>query len=209
MTTKRMHTSVVGEQLSTDADSSILHSAPYMVSVTIVGVADLLFHAWSVEAVAEKSAAKKGSKAKKEDNLESYLYRDDEGLLGIPGENFRQSIIEAARYLQDPRSPRKSARDLFKAGLVSLTKCASLGVADYDYLDRRRVTIQRQGITRIRPAMLPGWTGTFVLLISTPEYISLALLTETIVQAGRLIGLCDFRPSYGRFQATHIQVVPD
>ena len=48
----------------------------------------------------------------------------------------------ALAFRQDPRSPRKSAMDLFKAGAVCLTPLASLHVRDWDYEDRRRVMIQ-------------------------------------------------------------------
>src|SRR5881392_2062033 len=98
---------------------AIAFEEPYVVSVTVEGIAPLLMHAWNVEAVAEKASARKGSRGKKEDNLESYVYRDEKGNLCLPGEYFRQSIINAARFKQDPRSPRKSAMDLFKAGVMS------------------------------------------------------------------------------------------
>ena len=57
----------------------------------------------------EKAKAAKNSKAKKTDNLETYVYRCDNGNLGIPGEYLRGSVINAAKYRQDPRSPRASA----------------------------------------------------------------------------------------------------
>jgi hypothetical protein len=174
-------------------------SLPYIVEVGIEGSADFLFHRWNNEAVAEKAASAKGSKAKKTDDIESYVYRDDKGNLGVPGEYFRQSIINAAKFRQDPRSPRKSAMDLYKAGVVSITPLASLGVKDWDYIDQRRVTVNRAGITRSRPAMKIGYRVNFQLMINLPEYINPNDLREVIEQAGRLIGIGDFRPTFGRF----------
>lgn len=181
---------------------AIEHEVPYVVSITLEGSAPLLFHRWDNEAIEEKAKAKKNSKAKKEDNIESYVYRNEAKEICIPGEYLRQAIIHAAKFQQDPRSPRKSAADLFKAGVVSLTDLASLGVKDWDYLDRRRVMVQRQGITRVRPAMQKGWTATFEVQVLTPEYIELSFLNEIITQAGRLVGIGDFRPTYGRFVVT-------
>ncbi len=158
-----------------------------------------MFHRWNAEAVDEKAKAAKNSKAKKSDDVESYVYRTLDGELAIPGEYLRGSIINAAKFRQDPRSPRKSAMDLFKAGVVVTSQLASLGVTDWDYLDRRRVMIQRQGINRTRPAMRAGWKATFDLMIVLPEYIDHNVLRETIESAGRLIGLGDFRPTFGRF----------
>lgn len=180
---------------------------PYVARVTLEGVADLLFHRWNCEAVAEKAAAAKGSKAKKSDNLESYVYRTDRGELAIPGEYLRGAIINAAKFRQDPRSPRKSAMDLYKAGVVSLTALAPLGADDWDYEHRCRVMVQRNGVTRVRPAMKAGWRATFDLQVNLPEYVSKDALHDVIVNAGRLIGLADFRPTYGRFRVTQFEVV--
>ena len=182
-------------------------SQPYQISVTIEGVADLLFHRWNCEAVAEKGKAAKNSTAKKTDNIESYVYRLDSGEIALPGEYLRQAIIHAAKFKQDPRSPRKSAMDLYKAGVVSLTTLASLGSKDWDFLDTRRVMVQRAGVNRVRPAMQAGWKATFILQVLLPEYIPQGDLREVIEQAGRLIGLADFRPTYGRFGVIRYEVL--
>lgn len=186
-------------EVSNGAKESISFSEPYTLSVTIEGVAPFLFHRWNTEAVEAKGAAAKGSKAKKQDDVESYVARDERGHLAIPGEYFRQSIIHAAKFMQDPRSPRKSAMDLFKAGIVCLTEFASIGKKDWDYLDRRRCVVQRNAITRTRPALTKGWRVTFEIQVLLPEYITREILLQTIGNAGRLVGLGDFRPTYGRF----------
>lgn len=182
---------------------------PYRVEVTIEGVAPILFHAWNVESVESKSKAKKGSAEKKSDDVKSYIYRNDKKEICIPGEYLRGSIVGAAKFQQDPRSPRKSAADLFKAAIISLTPLASLGAKDWDYLDKRRVVIQRNAITRSRPAMREGWSAKFILMVNLPEYIGQELLNATIQQAGKLIGLGDFRPSFGRFIVTHYSLLKE
>lgn len=190
-----------------DAKTDIEYSVPYMIEARIEGAAAMLFHRWSCEAVDEKAKAAKGSKAKKEDNIESYLYRDEKGHVAVPSEYFRQSMIHAAKFKQDPRSPRKSAMDLFKAGIATIGELCSLGVTDPDYMDRRRVVIQRNGVTRVRPAMSAGWKCSVNLQILLPEYISPALANETLQYAGRIVGVGDFRPSFGRFQVTKFDVI--
>jgi hypothetical protein len=180
---------------------------PYAVALTITGSSDLLFHRWNCEAVDAKAKAAKNSKAKKTDDIESYLWRDGSGAICLPGEYLRQAIIMAAKFRQDPRSPRKSAMDLFKAGVVSLTNLASLGVQEPDYLDTRRVMVQRQGVNRTRPAMRIGWKAGFELQVLTPEYIDQHFLNEVIQMAGRLIGVGDFRPTFGRFNVTAFSVL--
>lgn len=180
---------------------------PYTAHIEIEGVSALLFHAWNNEAVEAKAKSAKGSANKKTDNLESYVYRDEDGNICLPGEYLRMAIVNAARYRQDPRSPRKSAMDLYKAGIVILTEYASLGSKDWDYLDRRRVTVQRAAITRERPAFKAGWRASFDVMVNTPEYISEHILHETVSAAGRLVGVGDFRPTYGRFQIVNFHLV--
>ncbi len=194
---------------SNGGEHAIDMSQPYRASVTINGHADILFHRWNNEAVAEKAASAKGSAAKKSDNVESYVWRDEEGNICLPGEYLRGSVVMAAKFHQDPRSPRKSAMDLFKAGVVSLTDLASLGAKEWDYLDRRRVVVQRSGITRERPAMRKGWQATIQLMITTPEYINADFLQQVIARAGLLVGVGDFRPTYGRFGIANFEVLTD
>lgn len=198
---------IAGEVPTNGAKSSIETEVPYVAEVTIQGTADFLFHKWNVEAVAEKAAAKKGSAAKKSDDLESYVYRNEKNELCVPGEYLRGSLVGAAKFRQDPRSPRKSAADLVKAAIVSLTPLASTGLKHWDYEDKRRVVIQRNAITRTRPALKAGWTVTIQLMCNLPEYISPAFLNDLIAAAGKLIGVGDFRPSYGRFQIVKFQQI--
>lgn len=191
---------------SNDGAEVIAFSEPVAFSVAIKGSAAFLFHRWSVEAVAEKAAAAKNSKAKKTDNVESYVWRNEAGELCIPGEYLRASLIQAARFKQDPRSPRKSAMDLYRAAIVITTELASTGSADWDYLDQRRVTVQRAGVTRVRPALLAGWEVSFEGEVLLPEYVNPADLLDSINTAGRVIGLGDFRPTFGRFQVVNFQI---
>lgn len=187
-------------------------SIPYLVFVTIRGTADLLLHAWNVEAVEAKGKSKKGSETKKTDNLESYVRRADSGNICLPGEYLRGAIINAAKYRQDPRSPRKSAMDLYKAGIVSYSPLAIITAVSgdipkiWDYEHRCRVQVQRAGITRCRPAFRAGWTAEVALQCNLPEYISPDDLNDVIGAAGRLVGVGDFRPTYGRFAVTNFQV---
>ena len=201
---------------SNDGAVGVLTAAPYTCSVTIEGTTAILFHRWSCEDVAEKAAAAKGSKMKKTDNVESYVYRDGKGVICLPGVYLLGALTDprngAAKYRQDPRSPRKSALDLYRAGVAILTELAPVtrvagGTAKtWDYLDQRRVTVQRAGITRVRPAFLAGWKATFEVMVTTPEYIEPAALNSALVDAGRLVGVGDFRPTYGRFNIVHFEV---
>lgn len=198
-----------GESPTNGASNGVELAMPYRVEITIEGTAPILFHRWNCESVESKSKAKKGSAEKKSDDVESYVYRNEKGELCVPGEYLRMAIVGAAKFQQDPRSPRKSAADLFKAAIISLTPLASLGVKDWDFMDKRRVCIQRNAITRSRPAMNTGWRAQFVLMTNLPEYIDPQLLNATVQAAGKLIGLGDFRPSFGRFNVVGFDLLED
>lgn len=201
-----MTTVTAVDPVSNDGLPVIAASMPCVAAFTIAGTSPMLFHRWSVEGIAEKAAAAKGSAAKKSDNLESYVWRTADGEIGLPGEYVRQSVIMAAKFRQDPRSPRKSAMDLYKAAVVSLTELSPLGTTEWDYLDQRRVMVQRSGVTRVRPAFLPGWSASFEFQIQLPEYVPGQDLLEVLVNAGRLVGVGDFRPTYGRFAVTSFEI---
>lgn len=190
-------------------ENTVTTEKPYIMSAEIIGTCPVIFHKWSCEDVAAKAAAKKGSKEKKSDNVESFVYRDEDGHICLPGLYITQAMTYAAKFKQDPRSPRKSAFDLFKAGIVPLTELAKIngGTRNWDFIDQRRVVIQRNSITRMRPAFLKGWSAEVDIMVNTPEYIDQAFFREVLEMSGRLIGVADFRPSYGRFQVAKCKVI--
>jgi hypothetical protein len=205
--------------VSNAGEATIQLDAPYRVSVTVTGSCEILFHRWQSDSVDAKAAAAKGSKAKKTDDVESYVWRDDHNQICLPGEYLRGSLIDprngAAKYRQDPRSPRKSALDLYRASIIALTPLAPITKADgsiateWDSLDRRRVTVQRAGVTRERPCFNTGWSATVIFLCQSPNYIPPTSLAEALNDAGRLVGVGDFRPSFGRFTVTSFELLSD
>lgn len=218
-TTNGAEPQALGGDVSNSGENAILADAPYRVAVKIQGTASLLFHRWQSDSVDAKAAAAKGSKAKRSDDVESYVWRDEDGNICLPGEYLRGALIDprngAAKYRQDPRSPRKSALDLYRASVLALTDLAVITRADgspastWDYLDRRRVTVQRNGVTRERPALAAGWSAEVLFLCQSPTYIPPTALNEAFADAGRLVGVGDFRPTFGRFTVTSFDVLSD
>ena len=66
--------------------------------------------------------------------------------------------------------------------------------------------IQRAGINRTRPAFCAGWIAKIDFQVLTPEYIDPILFQDVLNTAGKLIGVGDFRPTYGRFMITEFKV---
>lgn len=78
----------LGGEVPTNGAADLIEDSekPYVATVKIKGDVDILFHAWNCEAVETKAKAAKGSVAKKTDDTESYMYRDDDGFICLPGE---------------------------------------------------------------------------------------------------------------------------
>jgi len=173
---------------------------PYYINIRIQGTVPFLFHRWNTEEVELKSNAQKNSKIKKTDNLESYVFRHPNGNLAIPGLYLRSSVVTAAKAFPDPRSPRKSCRDLINACLICNTEYGDTGNKQWDYEDKRRVVIQRSAITRTRPALNTGYEVELVFSMTQPELIQDTLIYNMFDYAGKFCGIGDFRPIFGLFK---------
>ena len=192
----------VFNNLENAASQLIDNSRPYLATVKIVGTAKKLFHCWKQTVVDEKASSLKNSTTKKTDDIESYVIRNEKGLITIPTANFCASIRYAGKAFADPSSPRKSMYDKLNSICVPYNEYALIndGVKTWDYVDARRVVIQRAGITRQRPGFNEGWTATFKIMVLAPDFLPPARLREIMDYAGKFQGIGDFRPSHGRFR---------
>ena len=199
-------------QISNDAAAMI--AQPFSVNVRIQGVQDILFHRWSDEDVAEKAAAEKGAGVKKTDFVENYIYRNEDDYICIPGRYLMRAMQEAGLRFQDPSVTKmKTARDLVKAAIMTEEIYSPILVGgkptkDWDYEDRQRVCIMKASVTRTRPAFKKGWEVKFTLTNQTPQFLPDELMRKLVDTAGLLIGIGDYRPTYGRFKVTHWEVMP-
>jgi len=199
---------VLGPEVSNGAKVAIESGIPFTLRARVRGVSPgLIMHAWNCEAIANLP----GKGAKKKDDLETYVRRDDEGYLCIPGEYFRGSMINAGRSRKDPRSSRKSMMDLLKAAVIPLTYLAPISPKSKEWpkVHKCRAVIQRSAITRERPWWPEGWEAQIDLQCIMPEYVSPTVFHDILVDAGRFVGVADYRPTYGRFQVIHSEILED
>jgi hypothetical protein len=59
----------------------------------------------------------------------------------------------------------------------------------------------------VRPAIRTGWKVEVDFMVTLPEYVSPEMLQGMVVDAGRLIGVGDFRPTFGRFNMTGFEMI--
>ena len=145
------------------------------------------------------------------DEAESKAYRDTAGALVIPTAAFRAAILQAAAGF---RINKQSARTILSGSLVLMPADVAPLLRDdapitaYE-IDTRRAVVQRQGVLRSRPRIPTPWQVLLTLAFdlgddrASSHLAYLKVLLEIFENAGRFIGVGDFRPqvrgTFGRF----------
>lgn len=139
------------------------------------------------------------------------LHYDEHGIAEIPGEAFKQCVVDAARLVQMkvPDHPRQTFTDRLRAGVVVL-QALSLGIAREE-VKGETLFVPSNGkhgggarVDRCFP-LIPRWGGKlpFGILDKT---ITPDVFEEHFNEAAILIGVGRFRPIkggfYGRFRIT-------
>lgn len=188
-------------------DARLQFDSPYRAIVKIRGVAMMLMHRYDPASVEAKANEGKGTKGKKTDNVESYVARDEDGYICMPAVNVKACLRTAGAAFQDPRSKRKSAKDLLRAAVFVEPELARIndGVKDWDFLDSRGACVNMSRITRVRPGFREGWTLDIEVRVGQPSLVPPEMLERVIRYAGDFCGLGDNRPDYGRFTIASIE----
>jgi hypothetical protein len=169
------------------------------VNVQIAGLTPLIvnrFHEEAWDDVITGTHSRKERPGPQEDAA-NRLYQNGHGLF-YPAENIRQSIIGAASRHKIGR--RAATTDVAAAIYVSPFE---LPLEEEWHVDSRAVVIKATGgrVIRNRP-MFDQWHLNFQLLIDT-DLIPEKLMQVILEDAGKLVGLGDWRPAkkgqYGRF----------
>lgn len=185
------------------------------IEIEIKGMTPLLMHNGQLANPLNKWAIalkKISGKTKKTDEdyremarIEWYggLYVHD-GKVCIPGELIESMLVAAAK--------KNKKGKLFTAGVVCDGHWPLIydGPKDIDKLwkdenfrDARLVKIKMARIVRTRPHFVP-WGLKFTVSF-LPSVLNRADVEEAIQIAGQIIGLCDHRPKFGRFEVVSIK----
>lgn len=177
----------------------------------IQGVAPILLHNVQMadplseisKLIKEVSSKRKKTEADHAElaRLEWYggLYLDKDKHIVIPGENIESMLVAAAK--------KNKLGSQFKAAIYSDGNWPLIydGPKDIDklwdcgkFINKTSVKIQQARIIRTRP-MFSNWQLKFSVHYLS-DTIDVKQLNEAVVIAGRIIGLCDWRPRFGRFE---------
>lgn len=130
------------------------------------------------------------------------VYETTDGLLGFPTQGVWRCIYDAAKAYKRGEDIKRAlgAEDITEPLLVDgATVSVDEFLAKPDNIDYRPVKIMNRKTMRARP-VVRGWATThhFELLEDVIDPRDLAPIIE---RAGRLVGLGDWRPTYGTFVA--------
>lgn len=172
------------------------------IKVQIEGISPLLMHRFPI--MDEDAKSKKKNLKKNEDDVESYLYTDDEGRLVQPSTHLIGCMQKAGAKFQIPGQGKLTYKNLMGSGAVIIEPDLIPHLYQDWEIDRRPVVVQRARIVRSRP-MLRKWALEFDIEYDNEE-VPKSVLEEILAFAGRRVGIGDFRPDkggpFGRFFIT-------
>lgn len=189
----------------------------YQVECTVKGIAPLMQHRFPLPDFGSLSNGGKKSTGAQDYSQEwrDYLYVKD-GMIVQPSCHFEGAMVKAATGFKVSGKRGKTYKDLFQANIVidptdiphNITVPEELD-CDADkvlYLDMRPVIIQRSRVVRLRPTFKPGWELSFNINVLDDE-IPFQMVSEVLLQAGKAVGIGDYRPKFGRFMVTKFTLV--
>ncbi len=177
------------------------------VKITIEGTAPLLMNRFTEENEVQVSGgtqpAFRGAKGTPREQAESKCYADKAGGLYLPGPNIFAAIIAAGIFHKASKSKLTTQKSsLIPAGLIIEEPVCSLGTRDWEVDSRSVVNPSTHGRIMCHRPRLDKWSCSFTITIDT-DMFSPALIRSVIDDAGKKIGLGDYRPArkgpFGRF----------
>lgn len=195
----------------------------YKVNVSIEGTVGLLQNKFSTPELEGLMEGAKKNIGKEDYSLEwlekSYLTQN--GLVYQPASHIEGSIVKSATQFKIKGRGNKTWKDAIRAYVYCVpdeipmlfnsesvkAPTAKLLTEPTDALrvDIRRVKVQRAAVARSRLMINEGWQLDFTLEVQDDQ-VRDKVLREILEEAGRAVGIGDFRPRYGRFIVTRFDI---
>ena len=179
-----------------------------IVQVTIQGTTPLLMNRFTAENEIKVSSgissAALGSRGMPREQAIKTAYIDSNGMLYVPGPNVFRCLIEAGKYLKAGKSKVTTQKSSMIPAGISLQEIVLPFGTDQFEVDSRSVVIPSTGgrVMKHR-ARLDEWKLTFTLDVDETMF-DLRFVRQLVDDAGRRIGLGDFRPDrkgpFGKFK---------
>jgi len=174
------------------------------IKVTIRGVSPLLQHRFpDADQIETKSRKRAGSR--QEEDIEKSLYRLPDGVIYQPSEHILGAMIRSASNFLIVGKRKKSYKELVKAVLFIEPECIVHKKQKWG-VDQRIVRIPPGTgamVLRSRPRF-ENWELDFTITTSE-EQMAFETIKEILDYAGRIVGIGDHRPRFGRFTVTRFE----
>jgi hypothetical protein len=181
------------------------------ITVNIQGVAPLIMHnGQTCDPLNKFAKAMKEITGKRKKTEEDHaelsriewmagLYVDDKAQLIIPSDVLDSALVEGAKK-------SKLGKQFKSAVFVPYDAKLDIGVSKYtleqlwnneNFRDVRGVRVGTSRVMRTRP-LFRDWSTSFCVQFDD-EQVNLGDVKRAIRDCGKQVGLCDYRPKYGRF----------
>jgi hypothetical protein len=196
-------------------------NSTYKVSVSIEGVAGILQHAFGQAQLNTLRTPAKKRTGKQDYSLEwmDTMYLNHEGLVCQPASHIEGAMTKAAASFK--MSGRKTWKDAvrgycfvepdmiphrYNGGFVEAPDETLIeNPTDNLSVSIMRVVVQRAAVARSRLLIAPGWKLDFKINV-VDDQLPPDVLVQILEEAGRAVGIGDYRPRYGRFQVVKFEV---
>ncbi len=177
------------------------------IEVTIKGTTPLLVHRFPMDGADEPSKKRTGVPNYKTE-AETYLYKDEKGILYEPASHLEASLQNAGKNFKITGKRGATYGKLVGATLEVYPDAIPHKITEYT-IDRRPVVIQRARIIRNRPRF-DKWELDFSLHL-LDEQLRIEVVKEILDHAGFYVGIGDYRPQrggkFGKFIVTKFKEV--
>lgn len=195
----------------------------YIVNVVIEGTAPLLQHSFTKNHLASLMEGAKKQTGATDYSAEWFttMYVTTSGYLCQPAAHIEGAMVKAAASFKVKGANRKTWKDAIRAYCyVSPDEIVHQRAGEYVpapplelatnptetlSVSVMRVVVQRSAVARARLLIAPGWQLAFSIEVQD-EQCRPEVVQEILTEAGRAVGIGDFRPRYGRFQVTHFRL---
>jgi len=178
--------------------------------IEIVGVRPLLVHA--PVGLGDVPSRRRGEHFSPQQEAEMYLYRDPDGRPCIPAINIKACLRDAGRNYR-VKGRRSTFAAMIRAGIdvepfyIPILDPETTQIAKW-VVDYRPVVVQGQRIMRARPRF-DRWMLRFKVVNKDPTVILRDAFKKILEDAGKWIGLGDYRPEFGLFEVRKIEVLKE
>jgi hypothetical protein len=195
----------------------------YTTQVRIRGTVPLLQHRFAPEQLGSlmQRATRPPGATDYSSEWSEGMYATADGHLHQPATHLEGALVKAAATFKIKGGGGKTWKDPIRAYCYVLpeqilhlrdhqpVKAPSDDLLTYptDYLSvsMMRVIVQRSAVARARLQIAAGWELAFALEVYDPQ-VSAEVVEQILREAGRAVGIGDFRPRYGRFEVIQFEV---